>query len=72
MEKTKQIPIWFFIGTLVGVYGSIILATGITRLIRPPVVQMALGYLHADIWWGALLLVIGVVYTVKYWPGKTS
>jgi len=70
MEKTHQIPIWFFIGTLLGVYGLIILGTGITRLIHPPAVQMALGYLHADIWWGALLLAIGAVYFYKYRPGK--
>ena len=70
MEKTKQIPIWFFIGTLVGVYGLIIFATGIMHLIHPPAVQMALGYLHADVWWGALLLAIGTVYIVKFWPGK--
>lgn len=72
MDKTKQIPIWFFIGALVGVYGLIILGTGISHLIRPPVVQMALGQLHADVWWGALLLAIGAVYTVKYWPGKRN
>jgi hypothetical protein len=71
MEK-KQIPIWFFIGALVGVYGLIILSTGIVRLIRPPAVQLALGNLHSDIWWGGLLLVIGLVYTFKYWPGKRN
>jgi hypothetical protein len=71
MEKT-QIPIWFFIGALLGAYGLIILGTGIVRLIHPPAVQLALGHLHSDIWWGGLLLVIGTIYTVKYWPGKRS
>jgi hypothetical protein len=72
MEKSNQIPIWFFIGALVGVYGLIILGTGIIRLFRPPAVQMALGHLHADVWWGVLLLAIGAVYVVKYWPGKRN
>jgi len=34
----------------------------------PPAQTLALAELHADVWWGALLLVIGLVYTVKYWP----
>ena len=72
MEKSNQIAIWFFIGALVGAYGLIILGTGIVRLIHPPAVQLALGNLHPDIWWGALLLIVGAVYTVKYWPGKTN
>jgi hypothetical protein len=72
MQKENQIPIWFFIGALVGVYGLIILGTGIVRLIRPPVVPMALGNLHADVWWGVLLLAVGAVYTIKYWPGKKN
>jgi hypothetical protein len=70
MEKTNQIPIWFFIGALVAVYGFIILGTGIMALIRPPAVQKVLGQLHADIWWGALLLAVGTVYVLKYRPGK--
>lgn len=70
MEKSNQIPIWFFIGALVSVYGLIIFGTGIVRLLKPPAVPMALGHLHADIWWGLLLLVIGTIYMVKHWPGK--
>jgi hypothetical protein len=72
MEKTQQIPIWFFIGALLAVYGLIILGTGLFRLFHPSELQMALGYLHADIWWGALLATIGTFYTVKYWPQKKT
>ena len=72
MEKTQQIPIWFFIGALLGIYGVMILGTGLFRLVHPPAVQMALGNLHADIWWGALLLIIGTFYTIKYMPWKKA
>ncbi len=71
-EKTQidrnQIEIWFFIGALLGVYGLLILGTGVLHLFRPPLKQMALAHLHPDIVWGVLLTAIGLVYTVKFWP----
>ncbi|HEX9933708.1 MAG TPA: hypothetical protein VGB38_00825 [bacterium] len=66
----NKIEIWFFIGALLGVYGLLILGTGIFHLFRTPARQMALAYLHPDVWWGALLTVIGLIYTVKFWPKK--
>ena len=65
MEKEQQIPIWFFIGGIVGIYGVLILGSGLFGLVRPPEHQT---YLHADIWWGALMTVVGAIYVWKYWP----
>lgn len=70
MHKEHQIPIWFFIGVLLGIYGLLILGSGIYGLIHPPHRTVALSYLHADIWWGILLLVVGIVYVVKFRPSK--
>lgn len=70
MGKSNQIPIWFFIGALITTYGLIILGTGVLRWISPPAVPMVLDNLHADIGWGFLLLVIGTIYVIKYWPRK--
>jgi hypothetical protein len=68
MEKTHQIPIWFFIGCLLALYGLMILGYGIYSLFHPPLHPAALHELHPDVWWGALLSAIGGIYTVKYWP----
>jgi hypothetical protein len=68
MEKQHQVPIWFFIGVLLAIYGVLILGSGIYGLFYPPRREVALSYLHADIWWGALLLVIGLLYAVKFNP----
>jgi hypothetical protein len=68
MEKQHQVPIWFFIGVLLAIYGVLILGSGIYGLFYPPRREVALSYLHADIWWGALLLVIGLLYVVKFNP----
>ncbi len=68
MEETKQIEIWFFIGALLLVYGVLISGMGIVHLFAPPPATLALAELHADIWWGALLFIVGLVYTIRYWP----
>lgn len=66
--KEHGIPIWFFIGALVAVYGVLILGAGLAGLGDPP--RVALAELHAGIWWGALLVAIGGFYVWAYWPGR--
>jgi len=26
--------------------------------------------LHAPVWWGAVLVVVGAAYTIVHWPGR--
>ncbi len=69
-EHEHQVPIWFFIGLVLTVYGVLILAYG---LFGPPVAErtVQLAEYRADVWWGAILLVFGLVYTIKFRPGRT-
>jgi hypothetical protein len=69
-DHERQIPIWFFIGGLLALYGLIIALSGIYNWINPPSRQMALAHLHADIWWGLLMLVVGLAYVGHFWPGR--
>ena len=62
------ISIWFFIGLLLTVYGVLICGTGIYELFYPPQQTVQLAQYHASIWWGALLLLLGIIYTVKFRP----
>lgn len=62
------ISIWFFIGILLDIYGILILGAGIYDLVRPPEHLVKMAYLHAGIWWGALLLLLGLIYTIKFAP----
>ena len=64
------ISIWFFIGLLLLVYGVIITALGVYGLFSPPDRETVLGSLHAGVWWGALLVVLGAVYAWNFRPGK--
>jgi hypothetical protein len=65
------IPIWFFIGVLLVIYGAMILGYGVfewVTLSYPAGVQLT--SLHTPVWWGGLLTVLGLVYVVKFRPGR--
>lgn len=67
------ISIWFFIGVLLVIYGAMITGYGMYELVSgsyPPLVQLT--NLHTPIWWGAVLLALGVVYTVRFRPGRAG
>jgi hypothetical protein len=70
MESEHQIPIWLFIGALIGIYGLIILGTGVCELLSPPPAeeQVALFNLHVDIWWGAMMTILGAFYCIRFRP----
>jgi hypothetical protein len=70
MHGPGFISIWFFIGVLLTAYGLLITATGLFELASPPANPPVLFNLHASIWWGALLLVIGLIYFTKFFPRK--
>lgn len=68
-----MISIWFFIGISLAVNGALILAEGIYQLVNPPVnPEVVLFQLHANVWWGGLLLLVGVVYCFRFAPGRES
>jgi hypothetical protein len=67
----NRISIWFFIGSLLTIYGFIIFIVSVPQLLgaghEPDVV---LPGLHAGVWWGILLVALGVMYVVVFWPWK--
>jgi FtsH-binding integral membrane protein len=71
MHGPGFISIWFFIGMLLTAYGLLITATGLYELGAPPANPPVLFNLHASIWWGLVLLLIGLVYFIRFFPKKT-
>ena len=69
-EKHHIIPVWFFVGLLLLIYGVLIFASGLAEWAHPP--DTVLSELHAPVWWGALLIVLGGVYCFAFRPGKYS
>lgn len=69
----SRIPIWFFIGLLLTIYGVMIFGYGVVEWTTgnyAPGVQMT--YLHTPVWWGAFMTLMGLVYVVKFRPGRTQ
>jgi uncharacterized membrane protein len=66
------ISIWFFIGVLLTIYGSMILGYGLFELATGTMANVILANLHAHIWWGALLLALGVFYGVRFLPRRND
>ena len=62
--------IWFFAGVMLLAYGVVIFVAGVWEISHPLANPPALAYLHAPVWWGALLAIAGVAYTVKFWPKR--
>jgi hypothetical protein len=70
MSKQHPFSIWFAIGLLLDVYGLMILGAGIYGYFNPPENPVVLNHLHTGIWWGCLLIVMGVFYTLRFKPKK--
>ncbi len=68
MSAQREISIWFFIGVALVVNGALVLGAGIYEWFAPPANPVVLFRLHANVWWGALLLIAGVAYTWKFAP----
>jgi len=68
--ESGRISIWFFIGGLLLVYGVLILGAGIHDLLVPPAQQPVLAELHAGIWCGGLLVILGGFYSYRFFPRK--
>jgi hypothetical protein len=68
-----MVSIWFFIGISLAVNGALILGAGIYQVVFPPANPgIVLFNLHANVWWGAVLLAIGLLYSFKFAPKRQS
>jgi len=75
MVENKGVSIWFFIGSLLLIYGVIILLSNIAEtFFRAFGRHVVLGNLHFGIWWGFLLIIIGLIYfiTFRLWKKKNA
>jgi len=66
------ISIWFFIGVLLTIYGAMIFGYGLYELHTGAwrTTNVILADLHAPVWWGGLLLALGLFYGVRFRPGR--
>ncbi len=71
MIGPKSISIWFFIGSLLLIYGITVFIANIVDYLRPsPEQKVVLWNVHFGIWWGLVLIVVGTIYFVAFRPWK--
>jgi hypothetical protein len=68
----SKIAIWFFIGVLLLAYGLLVLGYGLYELATGTLAPVQLNYLHTPVWWGAMLTVLGLLYVIKFRPGRAQ
>jgi hypothetical protein len=66
----REISIWFFIGLSLLVNGALIAAAGGWQLFHVPAHPVVLFDLHANLWWGVLLFLLGLGACIRFSPGK--
>lgn len=58
-EKTPApLPIWFFVGIILLVYGVLLVVAGFLPTTRQTILQE----LHPSLWWGALTALCGGIF----------
>jgi hypothetical protein len=63
-RRQGPLPVWFFVGIIFVVYGGIILVTGLLEISHP--VHTVLYQVHPAIWWGAVILAVGLFFTTRH------
>lgn len=58
-------PIWYFVGLILLITGLILVGAGIYSLIYPGSEQKVLSNLHPNLWWGILMVIVGLIYWIK-------
>ncbi len=69
---SSRVSIWFFIGILLAVYGVLIAGYGCIELATNRTANVVLANLHAPVWWGGLLGILGLFYAIKFRPGGSK
>ena len=71
MHRQGMVSIWFFIGALLLVYGILIMGAGLYEYSSPPK-TIVHSELHASVWWGGLLIVLGLLYSIRFSPWRSK
>ena len=72
MKSGGSLSIWFFIGMSLAVNGAVIFGRGIYELLfrHRRNLQVVLYNLHANVWWGGMLLLLGLFFSFRFSPAR--
>jgi energy-converting hydrogenase Eha subunit E len=67
----REISIWFFVGVALLVNGTLVAGAGLWEFFHPPLHPVVLFELHANVWWGLVLLILGLVACIHFSPARS-
>jgi hypothetical protein len=59
MSEHGMKPIWYFVGLILLVIGSLVFCSGIYQYFNPPLIKTVLADTRPNIWWGSLMIIFG-------------
>jgi hypothetical protein len=68
--KDHAVPIWFFIGALLTLYGFLILGAGLYEVAFPARSAVVFRNDYVDLWWGSGMILLGSIYLIRFWPKR--
>jgi hypothetical protein len=57
-QSHEPLPIWFFVGLILGLYGLIVFVSGLFG----PAPHTVLGHTEPAQWWGGIMMLAGAVF----------
>jgi len=58
-----MLSIWFFVGVMLTILGTLVFATGVNYIFHPQD-RTALAHLNSNLWWGAVMLLSGLAFLI--------
>jgi len=63
MSERKMLSIWFFVGVMLTILGTLVTATGVNYIFHPQD-RTILAHLNTNLWWGAVMLLSGLAFLI--------
>lgn len=59
-QPQKMLSIWTWTALILVTYGLILVVVGVGRLVTETPATTAQASLHADVWWPAVMIIVGI------------
>jgi len=70
-EKKEMLSVWFWVGIILLIYGLIVTGAGVYYISNPETVTV-LHRLNPSLWWGAIMVLAGILLLLVGRPGKAE
>lgn len=61
-DARQMKPIWYFAGLMLATMGAVVFIAGVYYYFYPNHATTALAHLHPNLWWGAIMVIAGVIF----------